>query len=77
MKKENKNWEEEWDRIAPAEVESNGITYDLRPIMIPLKEFVRSITKIERKWAMPSRHTFKIKPIRELLNQYVHIKLAE
>jgi len=31
----------------------------------------REIT-IERKWAMPSRHTFKIKPIRQLLNEFVH-----
>jgi len=27
--------------------------------------------KIERKWAMPSRHTFTIKPIAELLSRYV------
>ena len=26
--------------------------------------------KIERKWAMPSHHTFTIKPIRELLQRY-------
>jgi len=28
--------------------------------------------KIERKWAMPSQHTFTIKPIRELLNRYIY-----
>ena len=27
--------------------------------------------KIERKWAMPSKHTFTIKPIAELLSRYV------
>ena len=27
--------------------------------------------KIERKWAMPSKHTFTIKPIAELLYRYV------
>jgi len=27
--------------------------------------------KIERKWAMPSMHTFTIKPIAELLSRYV------
>ena len=27
--------------------------------------------KIERKWAMPSMHTFTIKPIKELLERYV------
>ena len=26
--------------------------------------------KIEREWAMPSHHTFTIKPIRELLQRY-------
>lgn len=29
--------------------------------------------KIERKWAMPSKNTFTIKPIAELLNRYVKI----
>ena len=27
--------------------------------------------KIERKWAMPSMHTFTIKPIGELLSRYI------
>jgi len=27
--------------------------------------------KIERKWAMPNKWTFTIKPIKELLNKYV------
>ena len=30
--------------------------------------------KIERKWAMPSAHTFTIKPIAELLKRYVQEK---
>jgi hypothetical protein len=36
-------WEQEWDRIAPASVESNGIVYDLQPIMIPLKQFIKNL----------------------------------
>ena len=28
--------------------------------------------KIERVWSMPSKHTFKIKPIMELVNRYVN-----
>lgn len=27
--------------------------------------------RLERKWAMPNRHTFKIKPIKELVERYV------
>ena len=27
---------------------------------------------IKREWAMPSKHTFKIKPINKLLSKYVH-----
>lgn len=35
-------------------------------------EIIKHINmKIERKWAMPSMHTFTIKPIAELLARYV------
>lgn len=27
--------------------------------------------KIERKWAMPNKNTFQIKPIKELIERYI------
>jgi hypothetical protein len=31
-----------------------------------------AVVNISRKWAMPSRHTFTIKPIKELIEKYVN-----
>lgn len=38
---EPENWEKEFDKIAPVELEIEGKICDLRPVIIPIKNFIR------------------------------------
>lgn len=52
----------------------HGIVFGIFTTVLSINLFNAPRAKtmiIERRWAMPSKHTFTIKPIRELLREYV------
>lgn len=43
------DWEKEFDKIVPADLEIDGWIVNLRPVILPIKSFIRQLLKSEKE----------------------------
>lgn len=52
MTPKDNNWEKEFDKIAPAELEIDGYNCNLRPVIFPIKDFIRNLLEEQKDEAV-------------------------
>jgi len=53
------DWEKEFDKIAPADLEIDGWGVNLRPVILPIKSFIRQLLSQEEAMWMEEIHIQK------------------